>query len=820
MYIVDSMENLYFKLIRTPSLDLSLALIMGVVTARYFDFSFTALLVLLLLTPLLLHFSKMPEKFRLFPLLFCLAGFALLLHSEKVTEMKSDISHLAPSGKINVSGLVAGGFKYFPGGYRFNLRADSVERPEGKKAVTGLLKVSVYKGTNPPLPGDSLLLKGVKIKPIISFRNIGGFDYEAFMRDKGIAVKTGISQENMIERLSSHYRYSPISIGERLRRFAKSYIEKRFPSGLAPIAEAMTIGITGAVSPEVRHEFAVSGLAHLLAISGLHVGFVSAFAYYIFYGVLFLVAFKMKPNLVLAGKLRKPAFLLALFAGLVFVLSTGTRVSAVRAGIMVAVYLFSLMAGREKEPLNALAFSAILILLFDPASLFSASFQMSYIAVLSIIVLFAKDDEKDDFEKLKKLTFKKRILDSIISTIKVSICIGFAVAPVVIKYFSQVHFGGFLANVIALPFASLAVPLTITGAFLDSFSGVLSSIATYPAIFCFWVISETAKFFSHFHLMSFSGPPLPIPLLIFYYTVFLLFIFGSKYKKAGAIVLAVGLILYYIEPSRSYTEVRFIDVGQGDATLIRLKTGENILVDGGRLFGSFDIGEMVLVPLLHRLKVRHLDAVIATHGDIDHAGGLLAVMKRIKVEHYFDNGQKLHRKMLDELWDVAEKKSIPVAVLKGGDIVAGSGGALKVFHPDAKFAAEHQYGKDNSLSLGMILNTGYGRVFLAGDMEKEAEKHLVGKLLYIKSDILKIGHHGSNTSSHRDFLLAVNPKIGIISAGRYGRYHYPAKQVVKRMKKLSVKLISTMDEGEIVFRFLKSGVEQKSFVHPTWKKAY
>jgi len=811
---------LKFRLLRTPALDLCLCLISGVLLGRIAGVTIVALSVLAVFAVASVLLARLPAGFRLLPALFVVAGFALVIRAGAVFDSPRHITSFVPTGKATLYGRVITGFRYFQDGYRFTMRAEQIETGGRKSGTDGLITVSVYKGKTPPLPGDRIILRQVKAKPIVSFRNIGGFDYERFMKDRGIGARVSISDEKRMEIRPPPFTLDFRRFGETLRRSVHRFIGEHFPPNTAPIASAMTVGITGGVNPDVRRAFAVSGLAHLLAISGLHVGFVTGVAYLLFYGLFFLLSFRFKPSLGMSGAFRKPAVIFSLLTGLIFVLATGTRISAVRAGIMVGIYLFSVMLDREKEPLNALAVSAILILFFNPTALFTASFQMSYIAVLAIILLFSGEEEDEDpLEKLEPKIRFERAGRFFAGAVRISIAVGLAVAPVVMANFSEIHMGGFLANIIAVPLASVAIPVTLIASLFGSFSHTLGNILAVPGVLAFGGIEFTAEFFSRLHLFSFAGPPFPPALVFFYYAVYAAWIFRKEISRAwlaGATsLLAAALVFNYAARPRAATEIHFFDVGQGDSTLIMLKNGRNILIDGGTKLGRMDAGAFVVVPALNRLKVRKLDAVIATHGDNDHAGGLETVMKRIKVERYFDNGQKKKRQALERLRRTAVEMNIKSAVLKAGMTVPAGGGALRTVSPSQEFLEIRKPPSINDASLGLLLESEGEKVFFTADIGRTAEKYLVSSGADIKADVLKVGHHGSNTGTTGRFLDAVSPKAAVISAGRFNRFGFPSKKVLARLARRKIRTLNTMNEGEIVLTIKDGAAAWHSYAHPS-----
>lgn len=789
------------------------ALVAGILVGRVYGQSVTAYLLLAVLLVLTI-FSAMPRKLRPLLLVFLAAGFFGINSVEQAFEPENHIRRFVPVGDANISGTVTTPINHFRQGYRFTLKARTLASVGGKRDVSGLVSVKVYHGKKPPLPGDSLTLRGVRLKPVYGMRNFGGFNYVRYMKDRGIGVRAGLRNEKKIRVEASGSALSPVRLGERVRRYVMRFVELNFPERTAPMAKAMTVAVTGEISPDTRQRFVASGLAHLLAISGLHVGFVSGIAYFILSAGFFIIFLAVRPILLESGAHRKSAALFTLMAVALYVLAAGTKVSALRAGIMAAVYFISAALGREKELLNALAISAIIVLLLNPAALFGPSFLLSYIAVTAIIFLLAwgGEAEEDPLKLAAKKKWLARAGDFVTGTIKISIVVALATAPVVLWFFNKVYLGGIVANVLAVPMAAVAIPSTFLGALLSAvIHPAVGQLAAVPAVAAMDGIGSVTLFFSSFDGFSFESARPPFILAALWYSVLLSFYFRMSVRKYAAVALAVAMVIFNWPRVRQAAEVHFFDVGQGDATLIMFKDGSNLLVDGGPSFGGFDAGRILIKPL-RELGVKRLDAVIATHDDSDHIGGLATLIKRMDVKSYYDNGFPVKTEKMAELRRLVEEKNIPYKVLRGGmELPVGDGASIEVLHPTNAFLKKYPNAKDNNFSIAVNIKTNGASVLLTGDMEKKVEKFLLKNSADLSADVLKAPHHGSRTSSTPKFLDAVSPKIAVISAGQFNRFRHPSKEVTRRYVKKGVKLYSTKEQGEIVLRINDGEIDVSSY---------
>lgn len=810
--------RLYFL----PSVELCLALIFGILAGRVYAENISYLFFIFAASVLLFVYSKIPAKFRwLLPLCF-FAGFYLINQTEKVFNTKGHISNSIPKSRAELIGTVTAPINYYGDAYRFVLEAEKLEEKDGyAKPVSGKVSVKVYGSGEPPLPDDRVALDSVYVRPVSGLRNFAGFDYKRFMRDKGIGVRVNMPEyykgKKRLETLSEGAPLSPFRLGEKVRQGVTRFIDKTFPEETAPLAKAMTVAVTGELTTDARRRFIASGLAHLLAVSGLHVGFVSGITYFalnVFFFYLFLF---VRPELTESGFHKKPALLAAFAVVVLYVFVAGMRVSVLRAGIMVGVYFLSAIAGREKDLLNALALSAIMILLFNPTALFSASFLLSYTAVAAIIFALAykKEKEEDPLEKLASKTWLTNASAYVVGIVKISIAVSVATAPIVMWFFREVHFGGILANVLAMPLAAVTIPFTFIGALFDSaIHPAVGSIVALPAVLALGGIDSITKFFSLLEFFKFEGARPPLLIVALWYVTIFAWFFKLRIAKYSALVaVIVSLLLFYMPVARQKTQVRFFDVGQGEATLIMLKSGENILIDGGQKIGRFDVGD-ILLSMFRELGVRKLNAVIATHGDSDHAGGLASVLKRIRVEKYFDNGLEDDHGFLEKLRAIAVARGIEYKALRAGmEVPLQNGSSIIVIHPSNRFLAENRNSDDNESSLVLMFETEAKTFLFTADIEKTAEEYLLKRGVNLKADVLKVAHHGSNTSSKAVFLEAVSPEAAVISVGKFNRFRFPSKKVLKRLEKKGIKVYSTGKNGEIIFRVKNRKITAEAYLN-------
>jgi competence protein ComEC len=241
-------------------------------------------------------------------------------------------------------------------------------------------------------------------------------------------------------------------------------------------------------------------------------------------------------------------------------------------------------------------------------------------------------------------------------------------------------------------------------------------------------------------------------------------------------------------------------VGQGDAILLRLPGGEDVLVDAGGFTGTdFDVGEKVVVPALLSMGVRHLDLLVLTHAHQDHGGGMPAVVEAFSPREIWMGRAPPRSMLLDAISRSAAEGEIPVSHPTRGSLSCLGESCFEVLHPPPRYRPGAEVSNDDSLVLRLTYRE--TAVLLSGDIEREGESVLLSSGIPVRSDLLKVPHHGSASSSSASFLDSVNPAIAVISVGEGNLWDHPSPQVVHRLMSRGVMLFRTDQEGAIRLRF-------------------
>jgi competence protein ComEC len=516
----------------------------------------------------------------------------------------------------------------------------------------------------------------------------------------------------------------------------------------------------------------------------------------------------------------------------------GGQVATIRSLMMISAALAALILDRENGLMHSLATAALLILIVSPQAVFDISFQLSYISVLSIgyvVTLWNSLQVKAEgvFRKLR---------NSAVLLIIISLCTSLATGPLVAHYFNQVSLAGLISNMIVVPFAGMVVvPLGLGSGILSLFTHHLPlATANQAAADAFIAV---VSFFSRLPLAEFH-PPAPTVFWLLVYAVFLVSCAGYvrsrllyRFKPfespsgvsrsriavmAGSGAALVLLLAFSFLPGHR-GRVSFIDVGQGDCALVELPSGKNILIDGGGTYDNrFDIGRRVVAPFLWNKGIRDLDFVVLSHPHPDHMNGLTYLARKFHVSEMWENGQDPGTAGYRDLKQTVEDRGIRCRTMEAGAKTERIGDAdVRVLHPAPGLSerGKKAYITENNRSLVVRMET-EGKVFLfAGDIEAGAEATLVRKYGHdLKCDLLKVPHHGSKSSNTGAFVSLAGPAIAVVTVGKGNRYRQPSEDVIARYEKKGAQVYRTDKHGAIVVTVEKGRLIVQSWASLTLQR--
>jgi len=624
----------------------------------------------------------------------------------------------------------------------------------------------------PPTRGDIVLLRGSLEAPK-ERRNPGGFDFSSYLRRRGVFVVLRTRDAEIVRRSRGCGRAG---------RWIEQAIEESLAGQSGSLLTGLLLGRSGDLHDETREAFRRAGTVHVLAVSGLHVGFVVLIA------LALLRSMRVPPRI---------ARLLVLPALLAFVLVVGPRPSVVRAATMATVLLVSTVLERRSPSANALGTAAFVLIAARPGSICDLGFLLSFGATAGILVLF---------EPLRRIVGGPlrrfgRIGGWLGDSVALSTSAQCGVAPVLIAQMGELSLVAPLANLLVVPLAAWSVasgyallaaraiarPLsgTLAGsawAALEAMRGVTAAISATP-----WATATIASRFWPASLLTVAAAAVRLR--------------GRGRRAAGwagalglAALLATALAAW--GPGRRDPRIVFFDVGQGDAALIEIPGRGRVLIDAGPE-GS---GERVILPFFRREGIRGIEVLVVTHAHADHYGGAAEVLRGASVRALaLPPGRTLHGSLAATIATAREAGVRVREVADGDTLLAGAGVSLVVVGPrDDRGLATLS---ENDVSVVAVARFGAGRALLTGDIEGPAEDMLLSGSRALAAEVLKVPHHGSATSTTGRFLEAVSPAIAVVSVGEGNRFGHPDRSVLARLREARISVFRTDADGAIVAAF-------------------
>ncbi|MCK4466781.1 MAG: DNA internalization-related competence protein ComEC/Rec2, partial [Desulfobacterales bacterium] len=688
---------------------------------------------------------------------------------------------------------------------RIILRVETLGRDNSSFPVLGKIRVTVTKPFPDIFVGDRLSLIG-KIRSIRNFNNPGGFNYRRYMAFKKIWGSTYVLGKRIVI-LTRNSDPGIKTIIEKTRTKISDLIDKTGGGSQQDVLKALIVGDRTGIAKDIGAAFNRAGIGHVLAISGLHIGIIAT-ASFIFFRWLLSYSKLFLWN----AWTKKGAAILSLFPVILYGLISGMSPSTQRAVIMVTVFLMTFLFEREQDPMNTLAIAAMIILVASPPSLFSISFQLSFIAVLSIISGWSLRYEGN--KGMIKKGWHIRIMGRLFSFALVSFFAILGTLPLVMFYFNQISLVGIITNLLIVPIIGFVVvplglisvllyPLSIFGASIciKASAGVLAhtlSIVHYIAGFPFAAIKTiTPNFFEIccYYILAWA----------------ILNLKRAGLRRKAAVIVAAFVILagsvdacYWVYNRfwRNDLRVTIIDVGQGSSALVELPRGRCFLIDGGGFSDNsiFDVGARIVAPLLWRKKIKTIDTIILSHPNADHLNGLLYIARHFNVKRLWCNSDSADINSYREFVEIIRKNRIEKVAFKDMPRTYEINGArIEILYPPKDYINKRKNEKWRNLnnnSLVIKVSFGSKSILFPGDIMACAERGIVATHGdELKSTVLIAPHHGSRTSSTAMFLEKVKPEVVIISAGWKNRFRFPNPSVLKRYNENDCRIFRTDKNG-------------------------
>jgi len=688
--------------------------------------------------------------------------------------------------------------------------------------VKGHLLLILKKERDPFRLGDRLRFL-CKLYSPHGFHNPGGFSYESHLAFERIYTVGFLSDENSCVKIGEGFKNPLLLQIEGWRDHIRDFLEKKTEPPCSGIFKALVLGEQGDIPEEVKEHFIVTGTAHLLAISGDQFGIVAFLSFSLLIWIL-----KRSEFLLLSISVRKWAAGLTIPCIVLYAFIAGGGISVIRAAIMVVIFFLSILFNRERNLLHTLALAAFLILLVSPPSLFDVSFQLSFLAVLSILYMVPRilqGLKKEEISFPLKTSWKYTILKYTKLSLLVTAVAILGTTPFVAFHFNRISPIGLVTNLFIIPWVGFViVPLSLAASILSFF---LSPIATFliniNSLITLTLLRVLAFLASFPFASLFVSTPTALEIALFYLLLFLI-VHLQKRKTARYLFLGVcvafclDLVYWNLKDLlQKNLTINFIDVGHGDSILLEFPKGKKMLVDGGGLYEDrFDIGKNVIAPFLWKKKIRRIDFLVLTHPDPDHLKGLNFIASHFSIKQFWDNGIRTDSESYKRLEETLLRKRIErISLNVESPHQVMNEVKISFFNPPMKGPSYAGYPTSsllNNYSLVMKAQFKNVGILLAGDIEKESEYRMLREGYPLKADILKVPHHGSSSSSTLYFLQRVKPTYAILSVGEQNIGRLPHPEVIRRYQELGMKIYRTDKHGAITVITDGENIEVKTFL--------
>ena len=586
------------------------------------------------------------------------------------------------------------------------------------------------------------------------------------------------------------------------------------PSLHAQLLKGILLGKRSDLPTETLDIFRNSGTFHVLAVSGLHVGLIAMFCYFGFR------CFRLP---------QKMLCLLTIAAVLIYACLVGFRPSVFRASLMAILFLFATVIDREADLFNLLGFAALVLLLLNPLQLWDVGFQLSFVAVTAIVYFVPKMEKplrrlwerEDDAASQQPISILTKCRNDAVKWLVLSYLVTLAAqigtTPLIAYHFFRTYPLGIVVGPFAVGLVSLIVAVGMVSVCVGF---IWVPFAKLLALLNHAIISIFLALIDLFG-QTWGGVKLAPPtfgICVLYVAIFLAITNWHYVRIYWRIASLVGLsaIAIYVWNTAFHEkgrllEVVTLDVGQGDATFVRFPDNRTMLVDGGiqrsyydekkQRLVDYDVGERIIEPYLDFRGIRRLDMVVLTHPDIDHGGGLAYILQNFEIGRVLGISDlpidsQTHRR----LHTILKAEDIPYAFPYAGEIELTPVATLHLLHPIDAASTNLMDQDKNDDSLVIKLTYHEVDILFTGDIGKKAETRLITSGADLRSEILKVPHHGSRTSSTVPFIDAVRPRYAIFSLGQNSLYQFPHSDVVERYQERGCILLRTDEVAAITLR--------------------
>lgn len=631
--------------------------------------------------------------------------------------------------------------------------------------------------------GDIIKFTG-KLKSPVENTNPRLFNYKNYLKSKKIYMTSSISHRELIPLDSEINSLDRIKLG--FNNLVKTTFSRYLSEENSRLMTGIILGKSSLIDPEDKVAYNDLGLAHILAVSGLHLGIISS-------SLIFLME-KLKFD-------KRLNYIITIIFIWIYAYLISFPASVLRASLTLTFLYISRILYKPYNSINILSMTMFILLIINPFFIYNTGFIFSFAASYSLVLFM----ERIRIALKSKFGNNKFILDALAAILAVQV----GLLPIEIYYFNKIKILGPIANLLLVPLISLSLMIAFSMILVELIFSPFNPILAIIINSILEVESLLLKFINQFSYLNIKmASPSMFSIILYYLFILVVFNF-RKIKKIDIYKIKIVnflLVLLIISTSLNMylnddVEIHFIDVGQGDCALIR-SGGQNILIDtGGDIMEGQNVGKNITLPYLEKLGIGKIDKLFISHFHTDHYQAIFDLADEIKIERiyasYMPEDEDLIRLILE--------KQVDFKILKAGDSLDLDKNIrlLNIWPGDGELA---QLG-DNNMSMCSYLKIHGTSLLFSGDIEEEAEKKISDSIGDLNLDILKVPHHGSKTSSTQVFISKVDPKNAVVSVGRNNMFNHPSEEVIERYKLNGTKTYRTDRDGMVYFNINKTSYE-------------
>lgn len=618
--------------------------------------------------------------------------------------------------------------------------------------------------------GDLIKIKGEYSAPEVA-RNYKGFDYSQYLKTLNIYGTIKVEESKIINK----NQLSPILISiNNIKEKMIDNANRNMPKRTANLLLGILIGERDNIQEDIIESFRTANLSHILAVSGAHTS-------YIILGITYLISKSKTP--------KRIGYIITIINLLIFIIITGASYSVVRACIMAIVVIGAKICYRKENFFTSICISLIIILIQNPFAINDIGLKLSFMGTAGIVIF-----NKSITNFFIKLKIKQKIAEALSVTFSAQLMI----MPITILNFNTISLTFFISNILASPLLGIIIIFGFISIFISSILNPISKILFLILHIFLELLILVSKVTEKIPGSSILVKTPNILFAIVYYILILFFNYffvikqnptrrfhkkiikiitikniKNAFKVIAVVFLIILLLTRIVRIINPTLKIYFIDVGQGDSTLIVTPKNKKILIDGGE--GKTN----VLFQYLLDRRINKIDYIIISHFDSDHCNGLIEIIEKMRVENIVMSKQSKESEEYKKILEIIKQKNIKVSSVKAEDkIIIEKNLYTKILNPAEKFEFQDL---NNNAIVAKLVYKNFSMLF-TGDIEK-AEENLAKKYKNeLKSTILKVAHHGSKTSTSEEFLKYVEPQIALIGVGENNKFGHPNQITIEKLK--------------------------------------